>query len=153
VTVDTIAEVHADKDFSSLKTLTGPSSGKKFTDFDKIKFKIVTKAGATINVAADRCGGDDSVAIVMDVHTGKELARYNMPDEEAIANIPALRGKYGDAMPYFFTQDPDYLRLKALVAMNCVDGTPSEGVATIDVAIDTLKVAEYLTPILQEQLH
>ena len=33
-----------------------------------------------------------------------------------------------------------------------MDGTKPEGVATIDIAIDTLKVAEYLTPILQEQL-
>jgi hypothetical protein len=153
VTVDTIADVQADKSFSSLKTLTGPSSGMQFTDFDKIKFKIVTKAGAEINVAADRCGGDDSVGIVTDVETGKELARFSMPDEETTANIPALKEKYGDAMPYFFTQDPDYARLKTLVVMNCYDGSPALGVASIDVAIDTLKVAEYLTPILQKQLH
>merc|ERR1719493_356739 len=37
VTVDNIAEVVADKDFSSMQTLKGPS-GKEFTDFDKIKF-------------------------------------------------------------------------------------------------------------------
>jgi predicted dehydrogenase len=152
VSVDTIATVQADKAYSSLKTLIGPSSGKQFTDFDKIKFKIVTKAGIEINVAADRCGGDDSVGIVSDVSTGMELARYSMPDEETTANIPTLKAKYGDAMPYFFTQDPDYALLKILVVRNCLDGTPAPGVANIDVAIDTLKIAEYLTPILQDQL-
>jgi hypothetical protein len=69
-----------------------------------------------------------------------------------VANTTNLKAKYGEAMPYFFAQDPDYLKLKELVVENCVHGTPAEGVATIDVAVETLKVAEYLTPILQEQL-
>lgn len=150
VRVDTIASVEADKIFSSCKTLKGPSSGKHFTDFDKIKFKITTKAGVEINVAADRCGGDDSVGIVE--ASGKELARFTMPDEDAVTNIPCLEKEYPGAMPYFYAQDPDYLTLKQRVAKYCVDGTKPEGVATIDIAIDTLKVAEYLTPILQEQL-
>lgn len=152
VTVDSIAKVEADKSNSSCKTLKGPSSKKEFTDFDKLKFKIVTQAGVEVNVAADRCGGDDSVGIVTDASTSKELARFSMPDQETIDNTPALKKKYGDAMPYFFAQDPDYLKLKNLVVQNTVAGTPATGVATIDVAVETLKVAEYLTPILQEQL-
>jgi predicted dehydrogenase len=152
VKVANIATVEADKGFSSCKTLKGPSSGANFTDFDKIKFKIATKDGNEISVAADRCGGDDSVGIVTDAITGKELARYSMPDQEATANIPNLEKKYPGAMPYFFTQDLDYQTLKERVARNCVDGTPAEGVATIDVACEALKVAEYLTPILQKQL-
>ncbi|MGK3743316.1 MAG: hypothetical protein ACI90V_010172 [Bacillariaceae sp.] len=152
VTVETIAEVIADKEYSSLQTLTGPSSGKEFTDFDKLKFKLLTKDGVEINVAADRCGGDDSVGIITDAQTGNELARFCMPDEPTIANIPSLKERYGNAMAYFFTQDPDYLKLKTLVVNNFVHGTPATGVADIDIAIETLKVAEYLTPILQEQL-
>ncbi len=151
VTVDSIAQVQADKEFSSLKTLQG-SSGKDFTDFDKLKFKVVTKEGVEINVAADRCGGDDSVGIVTDADSGEELARFSMPDDETIANIPTLKEQSGDAMPYFFTQDPDYLKLKQLVVDRIVHGAPAEGVATIEIAIDTLKVAEYLTPLLQDQL-
>ena len=150
VKVDTIASVEADKTFSTCKTLKGPSSGKDFTDFDKLKFKITTKAGIEINVASDRCGGDDSVGIVE--ASGKELARFTMPDEDAVNNISNLEKKYPGAMPYFYAQDPDYLTLKQRVAKYCVDGTKPEGVATIDIAIDTLKVAEYLTPILKEQL-
>ena len=137
--------------FRAVQTLKGPSSGNDFTDFDKIKFKITTKNGKEASVAADRCGGDDSVGIVTDP-TGKELARFTMPDVDAVANIPNLEKLYPGAQPYFFTQDPDYCTLKERVAKNCVDGTKAEGVASLDVAIESLKVAEYLTPILQEQL-
>mmetsp|Transcript_2916 Transcript_2916/g.7005 ORF Transcript_2916/g.7005 Transcript_2916/m.7005 type:complete len:383 (-) Transcript_2916:355-1503(-) len=146
VSVDSIASVTADKDYSCLKTLGG------FTDFVRLKFQVVTKDGTEINVAADRCGGDDSVGIVTDSETGDELARFTMPDEDTVANIPNLQEKYGDAMPYFFTQDPDYLRLKTLVVQSLVHGKAATGVADIDIAIETLKVAEHLTPILQEQL-
>jgi len=152
VTVDTIDKVEADKEFSSCKTLKGPASGNDFTDFDKLKFKIVTKDGIEVNVAADRCGGDDSVGIVTKADSGDELARFTMPDEATVANTDALKAKYGDAMPYFFAQDPDYLKLKQLVVQNCVDGSPAEGVADIETAVETLKVAEYLTPILTKQL-
>mmetsp|Transcript_91 Transcript_91/g.174 ORF Transcript_91/g.174 Transcript_91/m.174 type:complete len:367 (+) Transcript_91:174-1274(+) len=151
VSVDNIASVEPDKSFSSCKTLKGPS-GTSFTDFDKVKFKITTKDGHEVSVAADRCGGDDSVGIVTDAATGEELARYTMPDEEVVANIPNLEKKFPGVMPYFLTQDPDYATLKQRVAKNLVDGTPAEGVATIDVACETLKVAEYLTPILQKEL-
>jgi len=152
VTVDSIAEVKADADYSSCRTLRGPS-GEDFTDFDRLKFTITTKAGKRASVAADRCGGDDSVGIVTDA-AGSELGRFVMPDEEAVSAIPALEGKYPGAMPYFFAQDPDYAELKNRVAMSRMDeeGAVPEGVATIDVAVETLKVAEYLTPILRDQL-
>ena len=151
VSVDNIASVAADKSFSSLQTLPGPS-GKMFTDFDKIKFTITTKNGNTVSVQADRCGGTDSFATVSDAKTGDELFRYYMPDEEDKVNVKALEAKYPSAMPYFFTQDPDYITVKERVAMHTVTGKEAEGVATIGVAVETLKVAEYLTPILQEQL-
>ena len=49
---------------------------------------------------------------------------------------------------------PDYATLKKRVAKAVAEGNPSsaEGVATIDVAVETLKVAEHLTPLLMEQL-
>ena len=150
VTVDNIAEVIADKEFSSMQTLKGPS-GKDFTDFDKIKFTIKTKNGNQVSVSADRCGGTDSYATVSD-GDGKEVFRYYMPDDEDKKHVKELEAKYPTAMPYFFTQDPDYITVKERVAKHTVDGEPAEGVATIGIAVDTLKVAEYLTPLLQEQL-
>jgi predicted dehydrogenase len=150
VTVDNIQSVKADKEFSSMQTLKGPS-GKDWTDFDRIKFTITTKNGNQVSVAADRCGGTDSYATVSDA-SGKELFRYYMPDEEDKVHVKELEAKYPTAMPYFFTQDPDYITVKERVAKHTVDGKPAEGVATIGIAIDTLKVAEYLTPLLKEQL-
>ena len=149
VSVDNIAEVIADKEFSSLQTLPGPS-GKEFTDFDKIKFTIKTKTGQEVSVQADRCGGSDSYAKVD--AGGEEVFRYWMPDDEDKIHVKELEAKYPTAMPYFFTQDPDYITVKERVAKHTVDGQPAEGVATIGIAVETLKVAEYLTPELQKQL-
>lgn len=150
VTVDNIESVTADKEFSSLQTLKGPS-GKEYTDFDKIKFTIKTKTGKEVSVAADRCGGEDSYATVSDAD-GKEIFRYWMPDEDDKKHVAELKAKYPTAMPYFFTQDPDYITVKERVSKHTIDGQPAEGVATIAIAVETLKVAEYLTPVLAEQL-
>jgi len=150
VSVDNIESVTADKEFSSLQTLKGPS-GKEWTDFDKIKFTIKTKTGTEVSVSADRCGGTDSYGMVTD-ESNKETFRYYMPDEEDKVNVEKLTAQYPTAMPYFFTQDPDYVTVKERVAKHTVDGAPAEGIATIGAALETLKVAEYLTPLLQEQL-
>ena len=153
VTVETIANVTTDKVYTSCLTLTGPDSGKTYTDFDRIKFKILTTTGVEINVAADRCGGNDSIGIISNGTLGDELVRFTMPDAETISNIPTLEQLYPGAMPYFFTQDPDYCKLKERVANSCIDGTATpNGVASIDTAIVSLQLAEYLTPIIQSSL-
>jgi len=149
VSVDNIESVTADKEFSSMQTLKGPS-GKEWTDFDKIKFTIKTKTGNEVSVAADRCGGTDSYATVS--KGSEEVFRYYMPDDEDKKQVEELTAKYPTAMPYFFTQDLDYVTVKERVAKHTVDGEEAEGIATVGIAVDTLKVAEYLTPILQEQL-
>lgn len=51
-----------------------------------------------------------------------------------------------------FSQDPDYITVKERVANFCADGVEADGVATIDIAVETLRVAEYLTPTMREQL-
>jgi len=150
VSVDNIESVTADKEFSSMQTLPGPS-GTEWTDFDKIKFTIKTKNGNEVTVQADRCGGTDSFATVTDTDD-KEVFRYYMPDDEDKAYVKELEAKYPTAMPYFFTQDPDYITVKERVAKHTVDGNPAEGIATIGIAIEALKVAEFLVPVLQEQL-
>jgi len=150
VTVDNIESVVVDKNFSSMQTLPGPS-GKNFTDFDKIRLLIRTKNGKEVTVQADRCGGDTSYASVTDF-AGNELFRHSMPDEEDKSNISSLEKKYPGAMPYFFSQDPDYATVKELVAAFCARGKEPTGVASISVGCDALKVAEYLVPIVQEQL-
>jgi predicted dehydrogenase len=150
VTVENIESVEADKEFSSMQTLKGPS-GKEWTDFDKIKFTIKTKTGKEVSVQADRCGGDTSYATVTN-SAGEELFRHSMPDEEDKANVAVLEAKYPGAMPYFFSQDPDYITVKDRVAATCATGAEATGIATIEIACETLRVAEYLVPVLQEQL-
>jgi predicted dehydrogenase len=150
VTVENIDTVNVDKDFSSMQTLTGPS-GKEWTDFDKIKFTITTKTGKQVSVQADRCGGATSYATVTN-SSGEELFRHSMPDEEDKANVDILSAKYPGAMPYFFSQDPDYTTVKERVAAFCANGTEPVGIATVDIACETLRVAEYLTSLFKEQL-
>ncbi len=150
VTADNIESVLADKDFSKCLTLKGPS-GKIFTDFGRIKFTITTKDGNEVSIAADRCGGDDSVGIVTDGE-GNELVRFQMPDDEDSLSIKYAEERIAGAMPYFYVQSPDYQTLKERVATAIAKSESAEGVATIEVAVETLKIAEYLTPILMEQL-
>jgi len=147
--VDNIQSVQANKEFSSLQTLPGPS-GKEFTDFDKIQFTLTMKNGTQVSVQADRCDGGDSFAMIE--VDGEEVQRYTMPDEEDREIVKILEKKYPTAMPYFFTQDADYQVVKERVAKNLVDGSKPEGIATIEEAIETLKVAEYLTEVLKGQL-
>lgn len=148
--MDTIASVFADKDFSRCKTLVGPS-GKEFTDFSALKFTIITKEGKVVSIAADRCGGDDSVGIVTG-ESGEELTRFTMPDHEDAIIISNAQDRCPGAMPYFYIQSPDYQTLKQRVVNAVTTSEPAEGVATIGVALEALKVAEYLTPILMKQL-
>merc|ERR1712160_39405 len=91
VSVDNIESVTADKEFSSMQTLVGPS-GKEWTDFDKIKFTIKTKTGKEVSVAADRCGGTDSYATV--TKGDEEVFRYYMPDDEDKQLVEELTAKY-----------------------------------------------------------
>jgi len=149
VSVENIESCVPDAEFSSCQTLKGPS-GKDYTDFDKVKFTITTKSGKSVSVQADRCGGDTSFAKVE--VDGKEVFRHSMPDEEDKANVSVLEKKYPGAMPYFFSQDPDYITVKERVAKYCATGEQPEGVATIDIAVETLRVAEHLTPQFQDQL-
>jgi len=154
VTVETIQTVTPDTTFSSCLTLKGPS-GTEFTDFSKVGFTIETTEGQTIKLLVDRCGSDaggNSIAIVSDGE--KEIFRAETPDEQLIESVEAQAKADPDMMPYFFLQSDDYKVLKDLTTEHVVGGKPGapEGVATIDVAIEALRVAEYLTPKLQEAL-
>jgi len=152
--VDNIETVIPDPEFSSCQTLTGPS-GKEFTDFSKVGFTIETKDGKTISLKIDRCGSDaggNSMAIVS--KDGKEIFRAETPDEELQGVVTAQSQADPEMMPYFFLQHQDYITLKKLSTTHVLEGREGapEGMATIDIAVDALKVAEYLTPLLQKAL-
>ena len=146
VTSSTIAEVIALPEDSCVQTLGG------FTDFSKVGFTIKTTAGKSITVKADRCGGSCSFASV--AVEGEEVFRSMTPDDELKARVDKLQAADPAMMPYFFLQSDDYLTLKSRVINHIAEGKPGgpEGIATIDIAIETLKVSEYLTPLLKAKL-
>uniref|UniRef100_A0A7S0J822 Gfo/Idh/MocA-like oxidoreductase N-terminal domain-containing protein n=1 Tax=Calcidiscus leptoporus TaxID=127549 RepID=A0A7S0J822_9EUKA len=154
VTVENIESVTPDADFSSMLTLTGPS-GKEFTDFSKIGFTVKTKTGNTITLQIDRCGSDsggNSIAIVS--KDGKEVFRAETPDEELQKYCAEASKADPEMMPYFFLQSDDYKTLKDLATSHVLSGDQGapEGMATIEIAVEALRVAEYLTPVLQAAL-
>lgn len=84
--------------------------------------------------------------------SGAELFRHCMPDAEDEGNVSVLQAKYPGAMPYFFSQDPDYITVKERVARLCAVGDEATDIATIDIAIAALEVGEYLTGLMKERL-
>jgi len=154
VTVENIASVEPDAEYSRCLTLTGPG-GSEFTDFAKVGFTVTTKDGKTVTVRADRCGcteGGNSVASV--AVDGEVKFSAKTPDEELKKLVDAQAKEDPEMMPYFFLQSDDYITLKERATAHILSGAPGapEGMATIDVAVDALKVAEYLTPLLQDAL-
>jgi len=152
VTTENIQTLTIDKDFTSCKTLIGPTSGNSFTDFDKLQFTIVTTDAQALTVRADRSGGDDSMSILYDAATQTELARYVMPDDEIQEHVADLEKKLPGAIAYFLSQDLDYLTIKSELVEYCLTQKEPTGVATLSVGCETLKLAEYLTPILKKQM-
>lgn len=155
VTTDTIESVQPDTEFSRCLTLKGPS-GAEFTDFPRVGFTVTTKDGTSVTLKIDRCGdaggSGNSMAIV--TKDGKEIARTETPDDDLKDKTEAQVAADPEMMPYFFLQHDDYITLKEATAEHVLAGKPGtpEGIATIEIAVDALKVAEYLTPLLTEAL-
>lgn len=146
VTVDTLSKFTIDKKVSQKLTLGG------FTDFSKVSFEVTTKSGKSVAVIADRCGGNVSYASVINSKTKKELGKFEFPDAAIQKKVDALSKADPEMMPYFFVQSDDYLELKNRVVSACLNDVDAEGVATISVAIEALKLAEYGTAELKKQL-
>jgi hypothetical protein len=117
---------------------------KYISDFSRIGFKVTTKAGKSVCVMADRCGGNVSFASVRD-GSGVEVQKFEFPDAETLAKVDELCIADPDMMPYFFIQSDDYDVLKRKVVDSSLAGKDADGVATIQIAIEALKLAEYFT--------
>jgi len=159
VTVDNIEKfkVNTDKLFSEQVTIWKPGTSLPnpvyIVDFSRVAFKITTKAGTNVSLMADRCGGNVSFAVVKDV-LGKEVKRFDYPDPETAALIDEKVAKDPQMMPYFLVQSDDYKELKDRVVNATLDSRSEgpEGVATITVGIEALKLAEYATDQLNKAL-
>ena len=81
-------------------------------------------------------------------------SRDIMPDADLVATVEARSAQNPDWMPYFHLQHDDYITLKERATAHILsgaDGAP-EGMATIEIAVEALKCAEYLTPMLTAAL-
>mmetsp|Transcript_24917 Transcript_24917/g.70133 ORF Transcript_24917/g.70133 Transcript_24917/m.70133 type:complete len:385 (-) Transcript_24917:454-1608(-) len=146
VSVSSIRSVTVDPAYSRCLTLGN------FTDFVAVGFTIETTDGKRVTIKADRCGGTDSVAIVE--ANGAEIFRAVMVDDELQKKVEAQMNVNPDVEPYFFTQDADYITLKERACKHILSGSGGspEGLATISAAIEALRLAEHLNPLLQRQL-
>ena len=162
VNSETLSDVVADKAYSDLRTEKGPSSGDDFTDFSRIGFTVTTKAGAKVSVYADRCGlelpdgamADGGMMYSSVSKLGIIQSRDIMPDADLVATVEARSAQNPDWMPYFHLQHDDYITLKERCTAHIASGASGdpEGIATIQVGYDTLKLAETLKPLLEKQL-
>ena len=126
----------------------GPSTGETFSDFSKVGFTVVTKAGERVSALGDRCGGNYSSAEVS--IDGEVKFRSQTPDDAFLPIMKKLETETPGCAPYFYLQDPDYVVLKERFAQHILEGKAGvpPGLASIDIGLEALKVAEYLSPIL-----
>lgn len=123
-----------------------------YTDFAKAEFTVTTSEGKSVTIYADRCAGNECVA---DVSVDGEVKfQSKMPDEEDAKRIEKSQAANPDWMPYFFLQENDYANLKEMCGAHALAGKMGapEGIASIEIAIEALRVAEYLTPALREKM-
>lgn len=151
VTVDTIDkfEINTDGEFSEKLTLE--FNNKTYTDFSRIRFTVTTKSGTSVSVMANRCGGNVSYALLQDAE-GNEIEKFEFPDSETASKVEEQVKADPEMMPYFFVQSDDYLVLKTRVVEAILAGKDAEGVATISIGVDALKLAEFGTAQLNESL-
>ena len=69
-----------------------------------------------------------------------------MPDADLVATVEARSKENPDWMPYFHLQHDDYITLKERCTAHIASGASGdpEGIATIQIGYDTLKLAETL---------
>eukprot|EP00543_Licmophora_paradoxa_P016959 CAMPEP_0202475312 /NCGR_PEP_ID=MMETSP1360-20130828/92833_1 /ASSEMBLY_ACC=CAM_ASM_000848 /TAXON_ID=515479 /ORGANISM="Licmophora paradoxa, Strain CCMP2313" /LENGTH=240 /DNA_ID=CAMNT_0049102463 /DNA_START=59 /DNA_END=781 /DNA_ORIENTATION=+ len=157
VTVDSIEKfkINTSKLFSEKLSIWKPGTSlpnpEYITDFSRVAFKVTTKAGTNVSLMADRCGGNVSFAVVKD-ENGKEVKKFEFPDPETAAQIEERVLADPQMMPYFFVQSDDYLELKNRVIGAMLDGKKAEGVATIQIGVQALKLAEHATEQLNKAL-
>merc|ERR1711998_303317 len=81
------------------------------TDFVKVEFTMTNKAGKSLTIFADRCGGATAHAVVSD-KDGNEVLTSTLPDDELAKEVKAKMAAHPDVMPYFWQQEADYRNLK-----------------------------------------
>jgi len=150
ITVDNIKSftVNKNKLFTESLTVWAPGTSMPnptyITDFAKVGFTVTNKSNQTVSVMADRCGGNVSFASVKD-KSGAEIEKFEFPDAATQKKVDKQCADDPEMMPYFFVQSDDYWVLKERVVKSALNNVKAESIATIEIAIEALKLAEYFT--------
>jgi len=146
VSVENIEKFQVNPRLTKLVTLKKLDTATiTLTDFRCAAFKIKTKEDVSVSVLVDRSGGYLSFATVKD-GAGNEVQKFEYPTPLAAKTLEKKMRADPQMMPYFFVQSEDFLELKRRV-ISCVldERDVAEGVATIDVGVEALRLAEYAT--------
>ena len=122
------------------------------TDFASVDITLVNSSGTKVRISADRCSGDGCCATVTDTSNGVVLYQQEMVGGERAKKVAAEAAAHPDWFSYLYTQAEEYAKLKGVCAAHALAGTTPPGVATIEIACEALKLAEWLTPELQKKL-
>jgi len=138
MTVDTLADVTVNE--KDVRTVEG------LTDFVKVDLSLANDEGAAVTLHADRCAGKDGAEARVLGHDDTVLAAYAMVDQDRQAQVHRLQADHPDWLGYLLAQAPEYKLLKETCAHAALENAaPAKPVATIQTAIDALKLAEHLT--------
>ena len=146
VRVKNIEKFQVNPRLTELLTLKKPGASTiTLTDFRCAAFKIKTKEDVSVSVLVDRTGGNLSFATVKD-GAGNEVQKFEYPTPLVAKTLEKKMRADPQMMPYFFVQSEDFLELKRRV-ISCVldEKDVAEGVATIDIGVEALRLAEYAT--------
>merc|ERR1719203_1361776 len=144
--VSSIKEIVCDKGYTRAENRRG------FTDLSRMACSIKTLEGREFKLWGDRCGGEYGESVV--TVSGKEAFKAVRPDAEISEVAQEIEQSEPGCMPYFYLQDGEYLSLKRQVLQHIASGMPGspEGVASIETAIEGLKLCDYITDCLMSDI-
>eukprot|EP00633_Aureoumbra_lagunensis_P001371 CAMPEP_0197290962 /NCGR_PEP_ID=MMETSP0890-20130614/10354_1 /TAXON_ID=44058 ORGANISM="Aureoumbra lagunensis, Strain CCMP1510" /NCGR_SAMPLE_ID=MMETSP0890 /ASSEMBLY_ACC=CAM_ASM_000533 /LENGTH=401 /DNA_ID=CAMNT_0042763373 /DNA_START=40 /DNA_END=1245 /DNA_ORIENTATION=- len=120
------------------------------TDFSRLDFTLKNSKGTSVRITVDRCSGDGCAAVVS--QGSSELYSCELVDEQKAKIVQRRMAEHPDWLSYLLTQELEYAQLKERCSHAALLDEYPQAVATIDIAIEALKLAEYLTPLLQAKL-
>jgi len=141
-----VVEVRLAADGCEFATLGG------LTDLVKVDMTLVASSGKTLRIVADRCATNGCCAVVRDLASGAVLYNEDMCGGPRQAACAARQAEHPDWISYLLSQEVEYAALKQTCAQHAVQSTTPPGVASIETAIEALKLAEYLTPLVTAKL-
>ena len=142
--VDDITSIEFDPPLAPFKTCVRSLGG--FLDFERLSVRLVNKEGNSVIVCADRCGSENATSLHL-FNNNQEVFNACSPLLEELPKEITSNAKYAGSLDYLLTQWEDYITVKEQVAqwaLSGKEGSPT-GLATLNTAVEALKLAEVIT--------